>query len=452
MHVHVKKTPRGISLGVTGAFIAEPLEIRFPEEVWETFPWKEAMLHELAYFMTLVTPLILRHHRVGYETPKPRFYDFYNTCFESAIPNMVDPIPHEDSDDVLMRFRSISRTFTGPPQAAQMEQLDSWDPGSVVLPFSFGKDSLLSLATLRELGYEVILVNIDERVLPRGVAIREGLKKRLRQDHGLSCHLVENEIQLLSDWQVLEMPETRLHQVHVYFVYLFAMLPFCTHFRAPLIIFNNERHHSLSYVNREGYILEHKLMQSRQMTEELARKAGEFSGGQVAAANLIGAMGDFAIHRILHEEFPDLAQYRVSCHMEMSDHERWCHDCTNCAHAFLFFLASGQDPFDAGFEESMLTEEKKKHLSLFKEPVHPEDEYTRFLADEEALAFYMASKKGASGPLVDLFKRDFLKETEKGLGRLKKRVFTLHEKPGKEPVVQEAHSLYETFLKSYRIS
>ena len=68
----------------------------------------------------------------------------------------------------------------------------------MVIPFSFGKDSLLSLATSLRLGYDIILVNIDERVLPRGKKIREKLEKQITKDLQLSCHTVTNEIQLLS--------------------------------------------------------------------------------------------------------------------------------------------------------------------------------------------------------------------------------------------------------------
>ena len=38
--------------------------------------------------------------------------------------------------------------------------MDGWNPRRVILPFTYGKDSLLSPATLSALGYEVILVHI----------------------------------------------------------------------------------------------------------------------------------------------------------------------------------------------------------------------------------------------------------------------------------------------------
>ena len=136
--------------------------------------------------------------------------------------------------------------------------------------------------------------------------------------------------------------------------------------------------------------------------------AKTFSNGQISAVNLIGVLDNFTIHRILHERFPEFGKYRISCHMEMTDHKQWCHDCYRCAQAFIFFLAEGIDPFEMGFEASMLTEDKKKHFALFNDDIHPEDKYRQYMADEEGLAFLMAHQKAAKEPLMDLFQEKHL--------------------------------------------
>lgn len=450
MEVQTNNTPRGFSVAISGAWQAASCELRFPEKVWRSFPAKNRLINELSYILTLVTPLILKHPTVWYTTPVPRFFDLYNDCFERAIPNLVEFIPVERANDILRRFRATGRHFSEKRRMENMKRLSEWDKNRVVLPFSFGKDSLLSLATLRRLGYDVILVNIDERVLPRGKKIRETLKKKMAKDLGLSCHTVTNEIQLLSDYQVLERPETRLHQVHIYFVYLFAMIPFCTYYRAPTVVFSNEYHHSLNHVHKEGYLLANKVMQSLEVTRKLKRLAEDFSGGQISAVNLIGSLGNFAIHRILHEAFPDFGKYRITCHMEVSDYKRWCHDCPNCAQAFIHFLAMGLDPFLMGFEVSMLSEDKKTLFSLFKKTVHDSDDYHSFIRDEEALAFLMAYRHGAKGPLMDRFEKEFLFRIERNETKLRKRVFKLQNGTDGETSEKEAGTLYQRFLKKYR--
>lgn len=451
MEIQIEHTSRGYSLSITGpAWNAEPCEIRFPEEVWTNFPAKETLRNELAYILTLAPPLILKHPTVWYSTPEPRFLNFYEECFELAIPNMVEPIPAEESGDILERFRSILRHFPGESTKEEMKRLDSWNPRRVILPFTFGKDSLLSLATLHALGYEVILVNIDERVLPRGKAIRVGLKKQLAEEYGLTCHLVENEIQLLSDWQVLEQPVTQLHQVHIHFIYLFAMIPFCTYYRAPTIVLSNEYENTLNTVHRGGYLSPHIIMQGHMISQRLGRVAEQFSGGQITAVNLIGILDNFSIHRMLHEDFPAYGKYRVTCHMEVSEYARWCHDCYRCAQPFIYFMALGHNPFSMGFEASMLEEDKKPHYSLFRQSIHPKDDYHRFVKDEESLAFLMAHRRGAEGPLMDCFEKEFLRDTEKREASLEEKVFRLQAKPGRSRVEREAAGLYRDLLSKYR--
>ena len=326
--------------------------------------------------------------------------------------------------------------------------MDNWNPKRVILPFTFGKDSLLSMVTLRELGYEVIPVNIDERILPRGKAIREKLEKDFKKEHDISCHIVENEIQLLTDYQVLEQPETRLYQVHVHFVYLLAMMPFCYYYNAPTIVFSNEFHHSLDRMHKDGYICPHKYMQSRETVNGFDKMTKTFSDGQISAVNLIGVLDNFAIHRILHEKFSEFGKYRISCHIEMTDHQQWCHDCNRCAQAFVFFLAEGIDPLEKGFEASMLTEDKKNHFTLFNDVIHPDDKYRQCMADEDGLAFLMAYQNGAKGPLMDLFQKTHLAKVKKQEFKLRKKVFSLYDKPRRHSIEKEAAKLYQKYFKT----
>ena len=451
MEVTIEDTPRGYSLSITGSeWNAEPCEIQFPEEVWEGFPAREFLRNELAYILTLVPPMILRHPTMWYSTPEPRFLSFYEECFEQSIPNMVEPIPEEESEDIINRFRSILRHFPEEPVKSDIIRSNSWDRRRVVLPFTFGKDSLLSLATLRSLGYEVFPVHIDERVLPRGNAAFIKLEKQLAEEQNLFCHSVKNEIQLLSDYQVLNQAETRLHQVHVYFIYLLAMIPFCMHYRAPTIVLSNEYHNSLNHVHREGYVCAHRVMQSRAITRRMSRMVEKLSGGQIVAVNLLGGLGNFAIHRLLHDEFPRYGKYRISCHLEMTEYSRWCHSCDRCAQPFLFFLACGQDPLSMGFEVSMLEEDKMPLYSLFRESLHSKDAYHRFVREEEMLAFLMAYRRGVQGPLMDLFRSRWLQRAEKRFRSLSKRVFRLQAKPGKDSIEREAASRYRALLTKYQ--
>ncbi|MBW1997279.1 MAG: hypothetical protein JRJ29_04855 [Deltaproteobacteria bacterium] len=451
MHFLVVPTSRGFSLSVRGdRWQADHCEFRFPPHVWQAFEAKEALVNELAYVTTLASPLILKHDRTLYNTAPPRFLQFYRHCFEGAIPNLVEPIVDEDATEILTRVRGVRRQFQGPSATADVPLVDGWMPERVVLPFTFGKDSLLSLAVLNALGLEVIPVYVDERVLPRANAMRKGLEKRLLADQGLRVERVENEIQLLSDYQVLERPETRLYQVQVYFIYLLSMLPFCWAYRAPVIVLSSEFVNSLDTVHRQGYVCPHRYMQSPPVIKGLAKMAQDLSGGQVTAVNLIGTLGNFAVHRLLHTEFPRFGQYQLSCHLEVTRFTRWCHDCYRCAQAYLFWSALGMAPRRQGFEEGLLTEAKRGLFSLFNPEVHRRDVYRRFVGDEEMLAFLMAARNGVQEPLVERFRVSCGKAAARGEKKLKKRIFRHQGKPGRHPLEQEAARLLEKYLAGYR--
>ncbi len=112
----------------------------------------------------------------------------------------------------------------------------------------------------------------------------------------------------------------------------------------------------------------------------------------------------------------------------------------------------GIDPFKMGFEVSMMSEDKKKLFALFEIQIHSEDEYRRYIAIEDELAFLMAVKKGAVGPLMEVFKAKVqfenmdIKKREK---KLKKKVFRLHRRPGSTQVEKMAAKLYKGCLKKY---
>jgi hypothetical protein len=449
MFIEVELTRHGFALSIKGQnYQAPPCEFRFPEEIWASFPAKQSLVNELAYVTTLVTPLILKHPHIHYNIPIPRFIQTYHECFEKTVPNLVEWISAESSEEVMDDFRSISPIFADLASPPMLPRLKGWNPRRVVLPLSFGKDSLLNLATLRTLGYEVIPVNIDERTQPRWNIILNDLIKRMQKEHDLTCLRVENQIHLLSDYQVLERPETRLYQMQVHFGYLYAMIPFCSYFKAPTIILSDEYVNTLNKVHREGYLCAHKYMQSQEGVSRLADIIAQYSSGQITLANPLGGLGNFAIHRILHEEFPEYGNYRVSCHLEMSDHDRWCHACERCAQAYIFSSALGRNPEEMNFKESMLQTSKKEHYRVFGQAIHKEDAFRRHIRNEESLALLMADKSGVKGPLMELFRALNRNAAATEIKKLQKQVFKINAPP-KHKLERDAISLYKKYLTNY---
>lgn len=431
MYFEVTPTDSGFSLQTGGKWHADVCAMRFPGAVWKSFKGKESLVSELAYVTTLATPLILKHDRVHYNTPRPEYLETYNRCFEKSIPNLTEPIPDETAHAILQRFREVSLHFNGESLHNSFDFPNTRGEKRVILPFSFGKDSLLTLALLRSMDYTVIPVIIDERVLPRGFAMKTLLCRRLAKNTGIQCQQVINEIQLLSDYQVLEQNPTRLYQVQVYFIYLLAMLPFCAYYKAPLIAVNNEYANTLKTIHKNNILAEKRVMQGKEVTRMLSTIIKKIGGGRVRLTNLIGGLGDFAIHRLLHEIYHEFSFYRISCHMEMTGHTRWCHECDRCARAYLFSVAMGYNTREMEFEHSMLEEEHARYFSFFQEP-SPGNRYREWTSMEEALAFHMAALRGATHPLVAKAV-SILGKKNIDFNKYYKKVFSIQSSPAPTP-------------------
>lgn len=450
MQVTTKSTATGFALRTKGGKRKAAGEIRFPKQVWQAFAAKEALTNELAYVMTMAPPLILQESVADYATAPPRFLDLYNSCFTEDIPILVEKIPGESSEDLKKRFQEIEHRFQATPTDNLIPPEYNWNPRRVVLPFSYGKDSLLSLATLQSLGCEVIPVNIDNKMHRQDNPAQRKLQEEMANKLGITVHQVGYDMLPLAPPQEEETPEGRLLLAHIHFVYLLAMLPFCTYFQAPTIVLNNEYHNSLNFLQREGYLLPRKVMQSEKTTKNLAALAEGLSHGQITAVNLLGGLGNFAIHRLLHEDFPHLAPYRVNCRQETAEHDRWCHNCPRCARAFLFFLAEGKNPYEHGFSRSMLTETKFDLFSMSKGLVAWEDSYHLFQQQEEHLALFEAMEMGseAKEPLLKILSQSPFRPPPVNRAMLKQAVFSLHKQP-EHSLEKKAAKLYKRLLSGF---
>lgn len=449
MLINVEQTRTGFSLRIDGDhWNAAPCEFRFPEEVWSAFSCKDALINELAYVTTLATPLMLRHERVIYNRPEPRFLSLYNDSFLKTIPNLVEDILYESIVEIEQFFTSISREFKDSAQAKSPYCPVEKKGRKVVIPFSFGKDSLLSLGTLIALGYEPVPVVIDERVLPRAFSEKKRLIKKLRKETGIDCHTVTNEIQLLSDFEILDTSATRVYQVQVYFIYLLAMLPFCEFYGADTIILNNEYVNTLAMVHREGGLFPYRYMQSREATDMLRRIAEEFTCGSVSVANLIGGLGNFAINQILHETFPNLGKLRLSCHIEIVKYRRWCHECRRCAQSFLFLKALGHNTGDHFFKTNMLEGHNRKYFNAF-DTFHNHDEYRAFNGLEEKLAIAILQGKGDSSPLIKTAAEMFSAISDSGIMAVMKQVFDVRDHRKSGTIEEAADNYYKNLMDNF---
>ena len=92
-------------------------------------------------------------------------------------------------------------------------------------------------------------------------------------------------------------------------------------------------------------------------------------------------------------------------------------------------LAHGIDPKRVGFRENMLVLKKKNLYTLFADGKGIKDSAyaeSGLGSDEQMLAFLMAYRRGVKGPLMDFFKKKFLKSARKNEKKLRRIYFGIH--------------------------
>ncbi|MBN1532457.1 MAG: hypothetical protein JXA20_07330 [Spirochaetes bacterium] len=292
-------------------------------------------------------------------------------------------------------------------------------------------------------------VSINEFMLPRAWKMKTAREDDLARITGLEMRHVYNEIQLLSDYEVIGVPETRLYQVSAHFIHLLAMLPLCEYYSARHIVLNNELLNTLTYLHRTGIIAPQRFMQSRRATDIMRSMAAFATGGTVSVVNLIDGLGDFAIHYLLHEHFPELSKLRISCDMELTRHRLWCHNCDRCARAYLFSLALDENTEEMGFRRSMAGKKLMKHFNALNRH-HRRDEYREFTGREERLACRMARAHGHRHPLISALGYDAVPDTKEDFSSMARTVFGIHERRFLRPLYRRNRKIIDSMLSKIR--
>ena len=84
--------------------------------------------------------------------------------------------------------------------------------------------------------------------------------------------------------------------------------------------------------------------------------------------SLIEPLYELAVVKILHNRYPDLGKYQMSCfpdENEYGKHHHWCGHCSKCARIYIFLKANGILPKRIGFKNDMLMLKYKHLYSLF---------------------------------------------------------------------------------------
>ncbi len=419
-----KVIPNGVEISLE----RKDYQINYPPSIWKNFPeiYRQNFADAMAYSLTM--HLCLNgHQKLIYNFPPPQFEPYF---FEGMIYSLGQTtlLGEENvrTSDLLRQFynRNLSIEFTGRPRLARFKNININTRNRAVIPFSFGKDSLLTYALSKELGIENKLVFFRE---PKSSF--ENRHKRKLADKFFEETNVDVEFfpvsagrlrQTTGNWWGWDLLLTQ---------YTLLLLPYLFGFRARYMFWAHEQSCNDYIIDKEGYYVNPVFEQSKKWlitSNNLARELGSNS----SFCSLIEPLHDLAIMKILHSRYKKIGKFQMSCFSEEGNAatKRWCGGCSKCGRIYIFLLALGINPKTIGFTENLLTEPKKNLFSIFIGPESKSSPYDEsgLGRDEQLLAFLMAQKRGVKGSLMKEFEKRYLSEALNKEKELREKFFSIH--------------------------
>ncbi len=446
--VFTKILSNGFSVIVDG----KTYETGYPQKVWQNFPQalKEQLAESAAYFFT-VHLSFFKKGTINYLFPPPLANNLFFQGLFYSVPELSvkDPEKGYKSSNLLknffnsgyqISFSGVSKGYSAP--------IPKSEPKTAVIPFSLGKDSLLTYAICRELGYKIQNYYLAEP----SCAFENINKSRLI---GEFVKEFRSEVIVFP----LELGKLRQNNVTQWgwdmllMQYTLLLLPYVYFSKTEYFFWSNEQSTNEVVFDREGYRVNVSFEQNYGWTQQMNNLLRMFSLPTVLSS-ILEPLQEIVILYILHKRYPQIGKYQLSCLNEhrKAEKQRWCCACYECARVYLFLKALGVKPETVGFSENMLNTNDIKLFSILHEK-WPGDE--EIIKDshyaERLLAFYLAYKRGVKGKIMKVFKSKYLLHTEKIIRKIYAKYFRIY--PSKtipQELLKKITTIYQSELSKLK--
>ena len=417
-NINTQITDHGLHFTLKTGSQQHDYDVNFPEEVWTEFPYnyKLLMRDNLAHLSFLDLTILHNIKKVNYDTPLPLFKSFF---MEVILRNLLF---YGDCDsvqtvDYITRLCNIEFTYRGthsPPCTFEPETKER-----SINTLTFGKESLLGFSLAQELGLNPIPVTVIEPDLNtttlkgEHIVTYENKQKNIlipifEKEFNTHVYKINNDLGDIRCYANWGFDETDLGWSSILTQYLFYLLPFNHNFNAKYMIFGNENDECY-YYSKEGFRCNPSYEQTKEWMKHMNTMLHNVTQSSVQATSLVQPLNEIAVCKVLYQRYPQIAKYQMSC-PDGAEHQRWCCNCSKCACCFIFMKALGFNPQDAGLQD-MLSNNYKELFSLFSDNKEGKTYYSSGLVRDELLfAFHLATKKGATGDLINTFKEQHLEE------------------------------------------
>ena len=424
-----KVTSRVLEEGFAVKINDKTIRMRYPPSIWNRFPksHQRILTQNIAFGLTFQLPYLYTSiRRMLYSMPVPLSESFFFKGLAMALPStaiMQSQKEERITSNLLRRLYDIDYVFSS--HKADMPPYNRTSMSDrAIMPFTFGKDSLLTFAIARELGIRVYPVYISEPYSPYEELAKKLLSEPFRREFHTQINFLRNTLGVLrepSGWFGWELQLTQ---------YSLMLLPYVYARRAGYILFSNEQSCDDMIIDEDGFRYNPVYEQSHGWLLQNSLMASLIGGNSLSIGSLLEPIHEIAIIKILHRRYPAIGKYQTSCDLpeKPKTDGRWCENCSKCARMHIYLLAHGIDPKNVGFKHDLMRA-KYHHLyiifgsSRIKEFGYDQSEAGK---DEQILAFLLAYKRGIRGPVMRTFTRRFLTYARKHEKHLRQRFFGVH--------------------------
>lgn len=390
---------RQISNGISIQVNKQSFKIEYPRSIWLKTPplIRQFLAENLAFGQTHFLPLIFKQKRINYKMKLPAFEIFF---FKNHLCDLLDTERVDQAPflSYLRSFYNLEFNFLpGPgvlPAKKDIPVFRSSQP-TAVIPFTFGKESLATLAICRELGIRPILVYFEDPIEKYEKKYKLGLIKEFERKFKLKVYFVKNQAGLLKCGLAFGKQSDLGWGVQTTVLSLMT-IPFVFAFRANYVLFGSEYSNN-EFEYYQGWKLFHSYDQTTYWTKQQSNMIRLLTNNQCQVNSSLEPIEEINIFSLLHYRYPKLGKYQFSCRAErpLAGLTQWCHQCYKCARVFLFALALNVNPYQIGFRKNLLIP------SMFRDYLGSGLESGS--SQELDFAFYILARRKFPSPLVSQF-------------------------------------------------
>lgn len=425
LHIYRKIIHNGLEIEVG----RKNYSLTYPSSIWGQFPevYRQTFADTVTYFLTKHLSLI-DSHKLVYHFPPPITEPFYFRGMVYSLPETTLIDGENTTVSLLVRqlYNSQFKTeFIGRPRFARFKNVNRNSWTRTVIPFSFGKDSLLTFALSQELGIKPYPIFFREPRSPYENRHKARLAERFFDEFNIDV----NFFPVAAGW-LRQMRDKYWGWDLLLTQYTLLLIPFIFGIRSRYLFWAHEQSCNETFTNKEGFIVNPVYEQSSTWLL-LSNAVAKILGCNAVFASLIEPIHEIAIMKILHFRYPEIAKYQMSCFSdeEEAKNRRWCGVCTKCARMYIFMMALGIIPKSVGFTQNMLTKNKHHFFAVFpdrKSNLDSAFDQSDAARDEQLLAFTLAYRKGVRGELMGEFAKYYGREGRNREKELRTKYFGIH--------------------------